>query len=613
MTIAACIVATGTLFGAESPSANLGKIRSPRYHDVQSRLCRGWNTWYNDSMTAHTFLPGGFTVSFGMANADGKTYWRTFRKDFQKKKGIVPGLRADDGRYTSAQLNHPNFSVKLETATDGNDFVALVTPQKPSRNLVVAEIFYAWESNGLVGRAGSTLTSSDFTFSTTGKVVPLYTMSGTAPRLAVTARGKTGFYTGRNRTLAEIEKLIAARRAEQEKRVAAYGDKADAFSAVQTILAWNTVYDPANKRAVTPVSRNWAVNNGGWLLFEWDTYFAAWMFSFFNKDLAYANAVEITKAVSKEGFVMNFVTGRGTSSPDRSQPPVGSLAILEIYKRFKDAWLLEETYDELIAWNRWWPKARTLGDGYLAWGSHTRDKNGKRRVGSLKFAKFESGLDNSPIFDNAKMLPDTCTMDQADVGLMSLYIADCKALAEIAEILGRTSDKAELLSRAGKYADKLKTMWDEKTGIYRDIRIGTGAFLPDLSPCNFYPLIAGVPTPEQAGRMMDEHYFNPKEFHGEYVIPSIMRSSKGFDMGYWRGRVWGPMNFLVYLGMRNYDLPKARKDLVTRSAKLLMKCWKQYGGICENYNANTGFGGCPGYSDPFYHWGALLSFIGLME
>lgn len=114
--------------------------------------------------------------------------------------------------------------------------------------------------------------------------------------------------------------------------------------------------------------------------------------------------------------------------------------------------------------------------------------------------------------------------------------------------------------------------------------------------------------------MINEHYFNPEEFHGEYILPSIARNCPGFsDNDYWRGRVWGPMNFLVYLGMQNYDIADARKDLIDKSYNLLMKNWKKNGGIFENYNSVTGEGDDVYNADGFYHWGALLTFMGFLE
>jgi glycogen debranching enzyme len=114
--------------------------------------------------------------------------------------------------------------------------------------------------------------------------------------------------------------------------------------------------------------------------------------------------------------------------------------------------------------------------------------------------------------------------------------------------------------------------------------------------------------------MVNEHLLNPKEFWGEWVIPSIARSDPAFrDQNYWRGRIWGPMNYLVYLGLRNYDQPSARKQLAKKSLALFNQEWTLNGHVHENYNAITGMGDDVSSSDRFYHWGALLGLIDHLE
>jgi len=161
----------------------------------------------------------------------------------------------------------------------------------------------------------------------------------------------------------------------------------------------------------------------------------------------------------------------------------------------------------------------------------------------------------------------------------------------------------------------LGTLWDAGTGLYLNRDLLTGEFSPRLSPTLFYPLLAKVPAQDQAARMIKEHFYNPQEFWGEFIMPSIARNDPAFkDNHYWRGRIWAPMNFLVYLGLRNYDLPEARKDMVERSENLLLKSWLGERHVYENYNAETGRGDDAGsWSDEFYHWGALLGFISLMD
>ena len=52
-------------------------------------------------------------------------------------------------------------------------------------------------------------------------------------------------------------------------------------------------------------------------------------------------------------------------------------------------------------------------------------------------AGYESGMDDSPMYEDVAFNREKNTMELQDVGLNSLYIADCLALAEMASILGR--------------------------------------------------------------------------------------------------------------------------------------------------------------------------------
>ena len=97
-------------------------------------------------------------------------------------------------------------------------------------------------------------------------------------------------------------------------------------------------------------------------------------------------------------------------------------------------------------------------------------------------------------------------------------------------------------------------------------------------------------------------------------MPSIARNDPAYpDQDYWRGRIWAPMNFLAYLGIRNYDLPKARKAMVEKSEALLLKEWREHGHVHENYCGDTGEGCNSKKSDRFYHWGGLLGLISILD
>lgn len=596
-------------------------IITPEYKDLQHKLATGWNTWYSNSFLSHVLLPQGFAINICLTRPGNPEYVRNFFKaaDIQKRpEKLIPGLRSDDGSYTSITVSYKEETIFIQTAAENGEEYILISPVKSKENYVVIEAGLLWNRKGMVGREGNMLVGkfrdkNIKVYSTAMPVADAYSVTS-APHLAFRSSEVLGICTGRQQTLAEIKAIIEKHRVVAQQRIDSYGDLSESFKAMQTILAWNSTYDAPNDRVISPVSRAWSSGWGGFVLFDWDTYFASYMLSLFNKNLAYANAIEITKAITAQGFIPNYQSPYGNTSWDRSQPPIGSTIILNIYKKYRERWFLEEIYKELLTWNRWWTKHRDR-NGYLCWGSDpVADSLKTIESHNLEAAALESGLDNSPMYDSMTFNKATNTMELADVGLMSMYIMDCHSLSEIAVILGMKNDAGELDKRAEEYTRKLTSLWDEHTGIFLNRRMDTGEKSYRLSPTNFYPMLAKVCTQQQAERMIKEHYFNPKEFYGEYVIPSIARNDAAFgDNDYWRGRIWGPMNFLLYMGMQNYMLSDARADLIARSKALLMKNWKAEGGVYENYNSVTGTGGDVNSADAFYHWGALLTFMEFVE
>ncbi len=600
-----------------SASSGAPGAHSAEYTAVQRRLAQGWNTWDTHSVLTQVLLPQGFAIRLGLQhnsslNADAFLDHALIGQQEKDAPVVSPGAHTWDGSYTELRLSWRGHNLQVQSAHDGEDLVMLVSPFPGSARLPATVIVSAgvlWNREG-----GATRQDGHLAFQQGNQIVPVFCTAPASaadvpvasPYLSARLDQPVGVSTGHPRTRAEIEAVM------QKMRPTA----TDVPAAIETVLGWDTIYEPSQRRVISPVSRIWNLNWGGYVLFEWDTYFAAALAATGNRDLAYANAVEITREATDAGFVPNYARAGGWKSVDRSEPPVGAVTILRLYRRFGDRWLLRDTFATLQRWNQWWAEHRDV-NGYLVWAS---DRDAQPRnpddgtVGTKQGAMYESGLDNSPMFDDAPFHAETQRLNQADVGLMGLYVADTKALAEIATILGRGEDAAELRARAARYTQALQTLWSEPTGIFLNRNLDTGAFNPRLSPTNFYPLLAHVATPIQARRMVESHLLNPAEFWGEWVIPSIARSDAAFhDQEYWRGRIWGPMNYLVYLGLRNYDFPDVRQQLANRSLALFEKEWRTTGHVHENYNAITGEGDDVPSSDRFYHWGALLGLISWEE
>ena len=620
--------------------------RSPNYAAVQARLQHGWNSWDTNTVTGQVLLPYGLQIRLGVKkdSAENTNAFLETALIGRKAAGdemVFPGPHSYDGGYTELRLGWRGVVLRLETAHVGGDLVMLITPlsrpqtktgaaasrtnmtfraatdatSQPAVAILSANM--VWNRPGSVAHEGNTIVAR-----LPGKVIKIHASGAeisevqvpvTGPYFAFRLDRPAAISTGQARTVADVTVLMAKARADFIARTTAAGTAAAVRGAIETVLGWDTIYDPSAGRVMSPVSRIWNQNWGGYVLFDWDTFFAATMASLGDRDLAYANALEVLNETTLQGFVPNYARGGGWKSSDRSEPPVGAVTILGLYRRFHDRWLLEDSYDRLLKWNLWWQANRSVGD-YLVWGSDptTPPVNpDDLSVGTLQGAKYESGLDNSPMYDGAGF--DGRRMQLVDVGLISLYIADCDALADIAGELGRLRDAADLRARAARYRRGLATLWDPATHIYRNKDLRTGKLSEHLSPTSFYPLLTNAPSPAAADQMIREHLLNPAEFWGDRVVPSIARSDPAFkDQDYWRGRIWGPMNYLLWLGLGNYRTPlahSARHQLSDKSLALFLTEWRTKGHVHENYSAVSADSDTIVTTDWFYHWGALLGFI----
>jgi putative isomerase len=610
----------------------------PEYTALQQRLARGWNTWDVNSVTTHVLLPQGLAIHVGLKHnatleGDALLSDTLIGRMNAGAEQVFPGAHAWDGGYTDLRVTWKGHSWRVQSAQAGQDLVLAATPlpsetTEPLPPTVVFSVNFLWNRPGNVaklpgmiearGPAGTVRVycscEQNNPAASNGTALNLSPVTG--PYFAADFGAPVTISTGTPRTSAEVLTALAVGRARYEQSLTAMSGTEAITDAIQTTLGWDTIFEPEKGRVVSPVSRVWSVRWGGYVIFDWDTFFAATMASIGDRDLAYADAVETLRESTTEGFVPNYARSANWKSFDRSEPPVGAITVLGLYRQFGDVWFLRQTFPALLNWNRWWSKHRDL-DGFLTWGSdggnlpgNLDDKSRGTRGGAI----LESGLDNSPMYDDASYNSTTHLLEFGDVGLMSLYIADSDALATIADTLHQPDEARELRSRSQTYARKLQTMWSAEAGIFLNKDLRTGQFSSRLSPTNFYPMLARVATPAQAQTMVSRHLLNPREFWGEWVIPATPRDDPAYkDQNYWRGRIWGPMNYLVYLGLQNYEVGATRSEFAGKSYALFLKEWREHGHVHENYNATLGTGDDVTSSDRFYHWGALLGYTQYLE
>lgn len=426
-----------------------------------------------------------------------------------------------------------------------------------------------------------------------------------------------------------IEKILEEEEGRyNKKRVNIEGIYEGVPEAIANNLFWMILYQPGSHRLYTPAGRRWIFSKPDgtpdhWTIFEWDSFFNALEVSLESPK----HALDIVRAVLEtqypNGNIPNW-RGRFGGTPDRSQPPVGSYVVLKLFQKIGDLEFLQYAYPYLKKWHSFWKAKKPNGqarrdgngDGLLEWGtdrellsekvpSWEENADGKTR------AMWESGQDDLPNWkDEASFSEESGTLTMNCLDLNCLYALDSWCLAQIANILNREEEYGAYLDEYETIKGLInKTLWNERESFYFD-RHWDGKFSKRKAASNFYPLLARIPDEKKALAIVTKHLLNPREFWGDYVLPTISRDDPAFkDQQYWRGTIWPPTNYLVYQGLKAYEFDAVASEFAKKSSMLFLRSWKNFQLCPENFDSRTGEAGGQRYQS----WGPLFALIALEE
>jgi len=578
---------------------------------------KGWNTWDPYSYTTYSYLNDGrrefrIRISF----YDVATDRLTENVSWQNIHAL--GSHTLDGTFSEVALMVDGKEITLEQAADGDRIVLKITA---AADLLAVVVFIS-PFDEKPERNPDGLEFSNFKFRCKEIRNPRLLALKLEDAYMVGVVRSTGWVTGSRDGSFTVEEgaalLETCRAAALKKGVRGDGYLKNLPQACMKTILWNTVYD-REKGLCTPVTREWCKLRRGTMLFAWDTCFESVVCAIQHPELGYANLIALVNGMVDGKFVPNVSTSNFHIALDRSQPPVGASALLKLYKMHPDNEKAKYIYDRLCAWNRWWfPNRGGSANGLLSWGSNVEPKyhrhGNKIKLTILYGGALESGLDNSPMYDDIPCSSEHNSMMLNDVGLNAFYAADCLALSRLASLLGKPEEEAVFLDEYEKMKERInRLLWCEEKGIYLN-RYWDGRFSDRISPTCFYPMLARIPDEQQAKRLVQEHLLNEQEFYGDFILPSISKNDPAYkDNDYWRGRIWAPMNYLVSEGLRNYSFPQIQHELASKSRDLFLKQWNNGNRCYENYNSVTGEGGDVANSDQLYTWGNLLAYLAIEE
>ena len=254
--------------------------------------------------------------------------------------------------------------------------------------------------------------------------------------------------------------IASARRIYHKNRAAAGGTWGNFLEPINDTLGNNRVFNPIVPITSYVATRDWMVPSSV-VVFKWEAFFYAMLGSLQGTHRSERTLELLLHMQRRDGMIPNdFVNGSHVTRR-RSQPPVGALCVWKFYQRRPDRAFLRWIYPKLVASHNWWfannPKT----------GRPFRDVN---KDGLLAYRSGpESGMDDSPMYDNARTDPQTETMELDDVGLNSLWAADAGYLARMAEVLGKPAAAAHFLQQKARMIRRInRLLWNPKAGMYEN-------------------------------------------------------------------------------------------------------------------------------------------------
>jgi putative isomerase len=238
------------------------------------------------------------------------------------------------------------------------------------------------------------------------------------------------------------------------------------------------------------------------------------------------------------------------------------------------------------------------------------ESNAKHESGLFYFFDdFAIGVDNDP---STFYRPDNSS---ASIFLNSLMYMELGAMSHIASLIGNAADAEYYKNRQTELKNAINEhCYDEKDGMYYscDINlrpIDNSVLLHSGAPrhystliqrlgcwSSFLPLWAGIPSKEQAERIIKENLLDEKAFWAKYGVRSLSKYEKMYRLvgtgnpSSWQGGVWILSNYFVFKALLRYGYVSEGEELAKKTLDLLSKDLEKNGAFHEYYDPDTGEG-----------------------
>jgi len=317
-------------------------------------------------------------------------------------------------------------------------------------------------------------------------------------------------------------------------------------------------------------------------VWQWDAFFHALAYRHVEPRLAQDQIRIVLDHQRADGMIPDAIHDEGVVThltfpieADVTKPPLLAWSAWKLYEVDGDREFLDEIYEAVVRWNRWWfDHNDTDGDGLPEY-QHP----------------FSSGLDDSPLWDDG--MPVTAP------DLNTYLVLQEEAIARMAEVIGEQGDAAAWGGRADRLAERMiDKLWDPEAGLFWAMH--KGARVNVRTPFSLLPLITGRMPAEIVDRLI-EHLTNPDEFWTRYPVPTVAKNDPAYSpLEMWRGPSWVNINYLLAEGLSRVGRNDLARELRRRSLEMMQSSDDIY----EYYHPETAE--IPPKAAPLFGWSSAL-------
>ncbi|WP_312473374.1 MGH1-like glycoside hydrolase domain-containing protein [Neobacillus sp.] len=338
-------------------------------------------------------------------------------------------------------------------------------------------------------------------------------------------------------------------------------------------ITWSCVVSPEGKlsRPAMYMSKNWMTN-----IWSWDHCFNALALAKKSPELAWDQFMIFFDAQDESGMLPDFINNR-FALWNFTKPPIHGWTLRRMWEQneFVTVDKLQEVYQPLVKWTKWWLTFQDSDDDGIPQYNHGND----------------SGWDNSTIFHKGTPVesPD----------LASFLVLQMEVLSEIALKLGKVDESDKWLQESQALLTRMiDHFWTGQRFVAK--RSGTHEVIESDSLVLYVPLILGNRLPVEIIEKLVEG-ITQKGFLTEYGLATELPDSPYYrEDGYWRGPIWAPTTMLLTDGL----LESGEKEFALEVARKFCSMASK-SGMAENYNALTG----AGLRDPAFTWTSSVFLI----